>query len=146
VVSDVAGLPVVSITGTVVADPELRFGATGTAVGKFRLAVNERVFRDGSWVDSDRHLFIGVTCFKQLAENVAESFVKGDKVVALGTLQTDEWETEAGDKRSQIVLIANDVAGSVMFRTIKHNEGRTARSTAPAEEDPWRTGSDEPPF
>jgi single-strand DNA-binding protein len=141
-----AGLPVVSIEGTVVADPELRFGQTGTAVGKFRIAANERVFRDGSWVDSDRHLFIAVTCFKQLAENVAESFVKGDRVVVVGTLQTDEWETETGDKRSQIVLLANNVAGSVMFRTIKHSEGRTARSAAPAENDPWRTGSDDPPF
>lgn len=145
-----AGLPVVSIEGTLTADPELRFSATGTAWGKFRIAANERVFRDGSWVDSDRHLYLSVTCFKTLAENVAESFVKGDRVVVIGTLQTDEWESESGDKRTQVVLVANNVAGSVIFRTIKHNEGRSSRTTAPAEADPWQSsstaGSDEPPF
>lgn len=142
-------LPQVSVEGTVVADPELRFSPSGVAVGRFRVAANSRKFdkESNEWKD-DKSLFIQCTCFKQLAENVAESVVKGDLVVVTGRLQTDEWETNEGEKRSQIVLIADNVGASVRFRTIRHGERTGAtRSQSREEYDPWQSGgSEEPPF
>lgn len=143
-------LPHVTIEGRMVADPELRFAPSGTAVAKFRLVASSRKKNDaGEWVD-DRTLWINVTSFKQLAEHVAESLGKGDLVVCTGRLQTDEWTTDSGEKRSQTALIADAVAASLQFRTIKHGEGQVSRSSgAPADADPWASGggqAEEPPF
>ena len=142
-------LPVVTIEGRMVADPELRFAPSGIAVAKFRLVASSRKKNEsGEWVD-DRTLWINVTSFKQLAEHVAESLGKGDLVVCTGRLQTDEWTTESGEKRSQTALVADTVGASLQFRTIKHGEGQVARSSGQQANDPWAaTGgqAEEPPF
>jgi single-strand DNA-binding protein len=142
-------LPQISMEGRVVADPELRYASTGTAVGSFRIAANDRKFnRDtNEWTDGDP-LFLSVTCFKQLAENCAESLRRGDLVIVNGKLQMREWETDNGEKRSQVEILADSVAASIRFRNVRHGEGMTERSKAPAPEDPWTAppSSDEPPF
>src|SRR5262245_21907065 len=139
-----------TIEGRIVADPDIRFAPSGTAVTKFRIVASDRRKNEqtGEWEDSDT-LWLTVTCFKKLAENVVESIQKGDLVTAVGKVKTDEWETAEHEKRSQVVMIADSVAASLQFRTIPHNAGRAERSTGPAAEDPWATsstGSDEPPF
>jgi len=145
-------LPVVTVADArVVNDPELRFAASGVAVGSFRVVASSRKQNEsGEWVD-DKVLWLPVTCFKQLAENVAESLRKGDLVSVTGRLQTDEWEKD-GQKQSRTVLIADNVAASLRFRTIRHGgEGASTRSSAPDAADPWAAaprsgGDDEPPF
>lgn len=129
-------------------DPELRFSPGGVAVGKFRLVSSSRKQVDGEWVD-DKTLWLQVTVFKQLAENCVDSLAKGDLVVVTGRLQTDEWESEGGEKRSATVLVANNVAPSLLFRTTPHSEGRAERRTAPDTEDQWAAPvgqPDDPPF
>lgn len=144
-------LPQVTVEGRVVNDPELRFGPSGIAIGSFRLVASSRKKNEqDEWVD-DRVLWLAVTCFRQLAENVAESLRKGDLVVVTGRLQTEEWETNEGEKRSRTELVANGVGASLQFRTIPHSEKRAERvaaSDAPAENDPWAAppAADEPPF
>ena len=145
------GLPVVTIEGTLVADPELRYSPSGTAVGSFRLATNGRKFdKDkNEWVDY-KVLFMKVTCFKQLAENAVESLRKGDLAVVIGKINTDEWEDADRNKRSAVQLVADSVAASLQFRTVTHGEGRATRSTGSVDrtDDPWASGApaDEPPF
>lgn len=128
-------LPQVTIDGRMVADPELRFAPSGVAVGKFRVVASSRKQVDGEWVD-DKTLWMQVTCFKKLAENVVDSLVKGDLVVVTGRISTDEWTTDAGEKRSSVVMIADSVAPSLAFRTIPHSAGRAERSSG-GEADPW---------
>jgi len=148
-------LPQVTMEGRVTADPELRFAPSGVAVGSFRLAANSRKKTEsGEWVD-DKVLFMDVVCFKQLAENVAESCRKGDLVTATGSLQTDQWEdTQTGEKRSKVQMVANSVAISLTVRTVTRSgipERRRSDGGAPPP-DPWasapvdRPQSDEPPF
>lgn len=143
-------LPTVTVPeARVVNDPELRFAPSGTAVGSFRIVCNGRKYEDGKWVDDGKSLWLSITCFRQLAENVAESIRKGDLVSVTGKLQTDEWESEGGEKRSRTVMIADDVSASLKFRTVRHGEGQAERATAPEPDDPWATSggsSDEPPF
>ena len=53
----------------------------------------------------------------QLAENVAASLKKGMRVVATGRLEQRSWETEQGEKRSVVEIVADDVAPSLLFAT-----------------------------
>jgi len=140
-------LPRVAVEGRVVADPELRFASTGTAVGSFRLVAQDRRKEGDEWVDGDA-LWLPVTCFKKLAENVIESVMKGDLVVVTGKIKTDEWETEQGEKRSRVVMIADTVSVSLAFRTVPHSAGRAERQSSAPQEDKWSSPqqSEEPPF
>lgn len=133
-------LPVVTVEGRMVNDPELRFSPSGVAVGKFRIVASSRKKVGDEWVD-DKTLWMQVTCFKQLAENCVDSLAKGDLVVVTGRLQTDEWETQEGEKRSATVLVADNVGPSLMFRSTPHGEGRTERRQSRDESDPWTSGS-----
>jgi single-strand DNA-binding protein len=147
-------LPVVTIPeGRLGRDPELRFAPSGVAVGKFSIASSSRKQNENNeWVD-DKILWMEVICFKQLAENCAESLRKGDLVSVTGRLQTDEWEDESGGKRSRTVLIADGVAVNLRFRTIGHGQGQAERTSAPPDVDRWASSGtttavqpDEPPF
>lgn len=143
-------LPLVTMEGTVVNDPELRFSPSGVAVGSFRMVANGRKFdKDkNEWVD-DKVLWMRVVCFRQLAENAVESLRKGDLAVVVGKISTDEWTDDQGQKRSALQLLADSVSASLQFRSIPHGSGRAERTSADAPtEDPWATGgsSVDPPF
>lgn len=150
-------LPLVTIEGRAVADPELRFSNAGMAVGSFRIACSSRKQNEqGEWVD-DKHLFLPVSVFGQLAENTVESVRKGDQLVVVGRIYTDEWTTDQGENRSMIKMNADAVGVTLRFRTVRHGEGRVERSSGGADsgDDPWRSGtptaasasqSEDPPF
>jgi single-strand DNA-binding protein len=144
-------LPRITMEGRLAAEPELRFAPSGVAVCRLRLVTSDRRKNPNTneWEDGDT-LWINATCFKQLAENTAESIEKGDLVVVTGKIKTDSWETNEGEKRSAITLIADTVAADLKFRTIKHGEGRAQRSQASSQqrsEDPFASDQpDEPPF
>jgi single-strand DNA-binding protein len=137
----------------VAAEPELRFSNSGVAVAKLRVVAADRRKNEssGEWEDGDT-LWIDVTCFKQLAENVVESVAKGDLLLVYGKLKTEEWtDRDSGGQRSKIVMIADVIAPSLQFRTIPHGGGQQRSRppaaqgyTAPVEQ--AYGGADEPPF
>ena len=102
----------VTIVGNVTRDPELRFTQGGLAVANFGVAWNMKN-RDGEESVS----FFDVSCWRSLAENVAESVTKGTRVVIYGRLDHRTWETEDGEKRSKIDIIADEVAPSLRWAT-----------------------------
>jgi single-strand DNA-binding protein len=77
---------------------------SGDTVAKFRVASTPRRRRgpDGDWTDGDA-LFVSVTCWRQLAENVLDSIGIGDPVVVRGRLYTDDYEWE-GKRRFEIKM------------------------------------------
>ena len=101
----------VTVVGNVTRDPELRFAQSGTAIASFGLAWNRR-----RQDQEDEVSFFDVTCFRQLAENVAESLKKGARVVVYGTLQQRSWESDQG-RRSKVEILADDVAPSLKWAT-----------------------------
>ena len=109
----------VTVVGNVTRDPELRFAQSGMAIASFGVAWNRR-----RQDQEDEVSFFDVTCFRQLAENVAESIRKGSRVVIYGTLQQRSWETDGGDRRSKVEILADDVAPSLKWATaaITRNE------------------------
>ena len=102
----------VTVVGNVTRDPELRFSQSGMAIAHFGVAWNRR--RQDL---EDETSFFDVTCFRQLAENVAESIRKGGRVVVYGTLRQRSWETDQGDRRSKVEILADDVAPSLRWAT-----------------------------
>lgn len=111
----------VTVVGNVTRDPELRFTQGGMAVVNFGVAWNKRR-NDGE----DEVSFFDVTCFRQLAENVADSVTKGARVVIYGTLSQRSWENQQGERRSKVEILADDVAPSLRWASaeITRNEFR----------------------
>ena len=70
--------------------------------------------------------FIDVTCWGQLAENAGESVGRGTRVTVTGRLDQRSWETDNGDKRSKVEIVADDVAVSLRWATasVAKNERR----------------------
>jgi single-strand DNA-binding protein len=117
----------VMIVGNVTRDPELRYTPNGAALVKFGVAVSRRV-RDesGQWKDADTSFF-DVTAWRTLAENVAESITQGSRVVVVGRLRTNSWETPEGERRSKVEIEAEEVAPSLKWATAKvERQGRGA--------------------
>ncbi|MDP7598744.1 MAG: single-stranded DNA-binding protein [Acidimicrobiales bacterium] len=102
----------VTLVGNITRDPELRFTPAGIAVASFGLAWN-RKNRDGEESVS----FFDVTCWRDLAENVAESLSKGNRVVVYGRLDQQSWENDNGERRSKVEVIADEVAPSLRWAT-----------------------------
>ena len=111
----------VTVVGNVTRDPELRFTQGGMAVVNFGVAWNKKR-PDGE----DDVSFFDVTCFRQLAENVAESLTKGARVVVYGTLSQNRWKNQEGENRAKVEILADDVAPSLRWASaeVTRNEFR----------------------
>lgn len=123
----------VTVIGNLTRDPELRFTPSGQAVASFGLAVNRR-WQDrasGEW--NEQTSFFDVKCWSQMAENVGESLSRGARVVVSGRLEQRSWETEQGDRRSKVEIVADEVAPSLRWATVevKKNERREGGTSGP---------------
>jgi single-strand DNA-binding protein len=109
----------VVLVGNLTDDPELRFTPQGAAVANFRIAVNHR-FKDqqGNWQDGETSYF-RINCWRQLAENCAESLTRGSRVLVAGRLKMRQWETQEGEKRSVVEIEADEVGPSLKWATAK---------------------------
>jgi len=116
----------VTVAGNITRDPELRFTPSGTAVASFGLAWNRKYQNRQTGQQEEQVSFFDVTCWSQLAENVSESLTKGTRVVVYGRLEQRSWETQEGDKRSKVEIIADEVAPSLKWSTaqLTKNERR----------------------
>jgi len=71
----------ITVVGNLVKDPEVKDLGAGKVLAKLRVASTERFQdSDGSWKDGDT-AFYDVVCWRTLAENVAGSLSKGNKVI-----------------------------------------------------------------
>jgi single-strand DNA-binding protein len=98
------------LAGNLVKDPELQATKTGRLVVSFRVAVDE-----AGTTQKDSGFF---TCqaWGQLAENLAETLKKGDRVVVAGTLRHRSYEVE-GKQRSTTEVLVNDAGPSMLWAT-----------------------------
>jgi len=109
----------VVVVGNLTDDPELRFTPQGVAVANFRLAVSRRMKDEsGQWKDGETSFF-RISCWRQLAENVAESLTRGSRTMVAGRLRMRQWETQEGEKRSVVEIEADEVGPSLKWATAK---------------------------
>jgi len=123
----------ITIVGNITRDPEIRYTPTGTAKATFGVAVNRR-WQDrasGEW--QEQTSFFDVVCWGDMAEHVQESLEKGTRVVVTGRLEQRSWETEQGERRSKIEIIADDVGPSLRWAkaAVHRTERRGAEAARP---------------
>jgi single-strand DNA-binding protein len=98
----------VSLVGRLTRDPELRYIPSGAAVISFRLAVSRRYkTQSGEWKDDPA--FVDVVAWQALAERLSQSVKKGSPVFVEGRLSSRSWETQDGQKRSAVEVVAFSV-------------------------------------
>ncbi|WP_297723769.1 single-stranded DNA-binding protein [uncultured Mobiluncus sp.] len=121
-----AGDTIITVIGNLTADPELRWGQSGTALASFTIASTPRSFdrASNSWKDGEA-LFLRCTAWRELAENVAESLHKGSRVIAQGRLQQRSWEAQDGSRRTSVEMTVDEIGPSLRFATASVN--RTQR-------------------
>lgn len=114
----VANINSVTVVGNVTRDPELRYTSAGLAVCNFSVASNRRWLNKSTNNWEEKVSFFDVTVWSDQGQNVAESLRQGDRVVVTGRMEQRSWETETGDKRSKIEIVADVVAASLEWATI----------------------------
>ncbi len=120
---------VITVVGRIVNIPKRRHTEAGISVTNFRLASTaRRQDRDSKeWVDGDT-LFLNVSCWRQLADNVARSMIKGDPVIVRGRLFTRHFELE-GQQRQSYDMEANAVGADLSWGQVEFT--RTRKDVAP---------------
>jgi len=124
-----------TIVGNLTRDPEIRYTRDGQATTSLSVAVNRR-WQDRTtkeWEESTS--YFDVVCWRDLAENVALSLTKGARVVVAGRLEQRSWESDEGDKRSKVEIVADEIGASLRFATVDiHKVQRPATADEPADE------------
>ena len=92
----------VCLIGRLTADPDYRAGEKHESA-TLRLAIP----RPGS---SDAADFVDIVTFDTLAGVCGEYLAKGRQVAVTGRLRLNEWTTDAGERRSKLQVVADDVS------------------------------------
>jgi single-strand DNA-binding protein len=103
----------VTVVGNLTRDPELRFTAGGKGVASFGLAVNRRYQVNGEW--QEKVSFFNVTAWDTLGENAAASLSKGARIIVTGRLEQRDYETQAGEKRNVVEIVADELGPSLRW-------------------------------
>jgi single-strand DNA-binding protein len=104
-----SNLNVVVITGNLTRDPELRSLPSGTSVCDLRVAVNTRRKNGATGEWEDKPNYFDVKVWGAQGENCARFLSKGRPVAVQGRLEWREWESQEGQKRQAVDIIADSV-------------------------------------
>ena len=98
----------VLISGNLTRSPELRQTAGGMSILKLGVAVNDRRKNSsGEWEDVPN--FLDCVMFGTRAERLATMLDKGQKVAIEGKLRYSSWKNEAGENRSKVEVVVDDL-------------------------------------
>lgn len=146
-----AGDTVITVVGNLTDDPDIRITPSGDAVTHFTVASTPRTFdrQSNTWKDADT-LFLRCSAWRQEAEHVAESLVRGTRVIVQGRLRQRTYETREGEKRTVVECEVDEIGPSLRFATTKVTRatrtgafvGDRSGARAPAD-DPFARGDGE---
>jgi len=87
-------------------DPEMRYTPSGTAVVNFRMAVTRQRRSQDAEEQTD---WLNIVAFGKTAEFVAQYLDKGSLIGVEGRVQSRTWETQDGQRRSAVEIVANNI-------------------------------------
>lgn len=127
-----SGETLVTLNGRLTQDPELRFIPSGAGVASFTVAVNARKFnkQTNEWEKKPAKFWrceAWNSGQQVLAENVAEVLRKGDSVIVYGEVETREYTTKEGEKRS-----VDQVRVDTIGKDLRWHNGNSAKAPEPA--------------
>ena len=139
------------LIGNLGRDPEVRYTPSGTAVANFSLATSE------NWTNKDgekqsRTEWHRIEAWGRLGETCGEYLSKGSQVYIEGSIRTDEWEDQEGNKRQTTKIRAwrMQMLGSRTQAEPLSNEsfgsGSETASNKPPETDSIGPTEDDIPF
>lgn len=117
---------IVHLTGNLTADPELRFTPNGIAVANVRIAVNDRRYNKETqaWDDVVDGFF---TCnvWRELAEHVADSLRRGDRVAVVGRLKSRSYTDKEGAERWVTEVEVDEISPSLRWATAQVSKAQS---------------------
>lgn len=121
------------VVGTVINDPiPRRVGEQDFT--RFRVASNSRRRTpEGGW-EPGKPLYLTVNCWGKVAEGVVGVLYKGDPVVVVGHIYTDEYEDKEGNRRSVVAVRATSVGPDLTRCRAKLEKTRPAAGPVSASE------------
>src|SRR5690606_33334774 len=120
-----AGEPLITVVGNLVADPEPRVSQAGKSWVTFRIASTPRV-RDrqsGEWSDGEA-LWLGCRAYGEYADNIAATLTKGMRVIVQGRLTQRSYTDNQGQQRTSLDLEVEEVGPSLRFATAQVTRGQ----------------------
>jgi len=146
-----AGETVITVVGNLTADPELRYTQNGLPVANFTIASTPRTFdrQANEWKDGEA-LFLRASVWREFAEHVAGSLVKGSRVIATGRLKQRSYQDKEGANRTSIELEVDEIGPSLRYatatvtRAASNNRQQSSQSTEwdsrqPGDSEAWST-------
>ena len=115
-------LNVVTLTGRLTKDADLRYTGNGQAVASFSLAVDRQFKNANGERETD---FINVVAWRKTAETLAEHTRKGSLIGIVGRIQTRNYEGNDGKR----IYVTEVVADSFTFlESKKQSDGNSSGS------------------
>ncbi len=103
-----ASMNLVVLMGNLTRDPELKFIPSGQAVCNFSIATNRKwKSANGEWKEDVS--YIKIVVWGKSGEACGEYLKKGSACLVEGRLQSRSWETDKGEKRSTLEVMAQSV-------------------------------------
>lgn len=137
-----------TIVGNLPRDPEVAYTPSGAAVAKFSVGVTPRSFDKATneWKDGETS-WVRCVAWRKLAENIAASLHKGNRVIVTGRFAERKWKDKDDNDRSTWELTADAVGPELTFAEAEVR--KVDRSREAPTEDPWASSppsEDEAPF
>lgn len=111
----------VNLIGRLVRENELKYTKSGKAVATNTIAL------DDGWGDNKKSYFIPIVVWEKQAESLANYTSKGSKIAVNGKLTSRSYETQDGQKRTIIEVVANQYGG-IEFLDTKNSSGGVTNS------------------
>ncbi len=121
----------ITVVGVVASEVTHRELASGFSRATFRvLSVARRYDQDKKdFVDGDK-LFLNVTCWRRLADEVGKALAKGDSVVVAGRLRNRDYEL-GGERRNISEIEAVAVGANLQWGRVVIEHSRSGSADVP---------------
>lgn len=126
----------ITIVGNLTADPELRYTQNGLAVAGFTVASTPKFFdkQSNEWKDGET-AYLRCSVWREFAEHVAGSLVKGNRVIVQGMLQQRSFETKEGEKRTSFEVKVEAIGPDLRYATAQVTRAASGGGVPAVE--PW---------
>ena len=138
----------ITIAGNLTYDPELRQTQQGKAVVNITVAVNPRVYDQDTkeWKDGEA-VFWKCSAFQNVAEHIAHSLKKGNRVIIHGTVKPNTWTDKTTNlQRTDNIIMIDEIGLSLAWTNVQAVQSAPQAQTG--SDDGWNTTGfgDDTPF